>query len=236
MSTPKGFLLVFAEPGPAVPEAEYHDWYDNEHIPLRVNIPAFSSWARFSADDGQKPSWAAYYDLESYESTLVPPYSTLAETRSEREKDIFSKMEVLDRRTYEVYNPPEGKATPPSALYDPKKTAPYALIVGISVKPEAEEEFNRWYDEEHIPLLAKVPGWIRSRRFVLKEAAKAGTKATGGQPPKYLAVHEWASGKEREGTEEYKIATSTPWRTRLQSSITDRERRDVKFLKRWDRE
>ena len=85
MSTP-GLLFVFGEPGPSLTDVEFNDWYDNEHVPLRVADPTFSSWARLRQIDGPpgSPAWGAYYDLASYEATLVPPYSRLAATRSAR--------------------------------------------------------------------------------------------------------------------------------------------------------
>ena len=46
----------------------------------------------------------------------------------------------------------------------------------MDIPAEHVADFDRWYDEEHIPLLARVPGWVRSRRFVLKEVlGKYGT-------------------------------------------------------------
>lgn len=235
MTTPKALLLVFSEPGSAVSDTEFHDWYDNEHVPLRVDTPAFSSWARYVQKDGEKPSWAAIYDLESYEATQVPPYSLLAETRSDREKNILSRVEVLERRTYELY---EGHPLhPPSALYNSKTTAPIILLVSLSVKAEAEEDFNKWYDEEHIPMLAKAPGWVRSRRYILKDAGSFGIEGSKkeGLPPKYLAVHEWTEAMDQE-SEEYKAATNTPWRARIVPSLTGFERRLCTLYKRWDRE
>ena len=32
------------------------------------------------------------------------------------------------------------------------------LVVLTDVVPEMEEQFNRWYNEEHIPRLLQVPG------------------------------------------------------------------------------
>ena len=29
-----------------------------------------------------------------------------------------------------------------------------------------DEEFNKWYNEEHLANMAKVPGWRRVRRYV----------------------------------------------------------------------
>ncbi|KDQ63312.1 hypothetical protein JAAARDRAFT_147496 [Jaapia argillacea MUCL 33604] len=232
---PKAFLLVFAEPGAAVPDAEFHDWYDNEHIPLRVNTPAFLNWTRWVEVDGAKPTWAASYDIESFAAMQKPPYTTLAETRSAREKDLLSRIAVLDRRTYEAY---EGYPVhPPSALFDEKKPASVVVFNSNEVKPEMEEEYNKWYDEEHIPMLAKVPGWIRSRRFVLKEAQCLGTEGSKSQkkPPKFLAMHEWESDGFA-NTEEYKAAAETEWRLRMVKEVINKERRVFQFHKKWDRE
>lgn len=230
---PTAFLLVFSEPGENIPEEEYHDWYDNEHIPLRVNTPTFLNWIRWKAVDGEKPTYGASYDLESYEATKKPPYTTLAETRSDREKEILKGIELLDRRHYELY---EGPTTAPSALYDPATPAPYAVFVSVGVKPEFEEEFNKWYDEEHIPMLAKVPGWIRSRRFVLKDWGQMGVLGQKEQkePPKFLAVHEWTS-LDGQQSKEFKDAMSTPWREKVAKGVLSRERRVVAFLKKWER-
>lgn len=32
--------------------------------------------------------------------------------------------------------------------------------------PERTEEYNRWYNEVHIPDVLRVPGFVRARRFV----------------------------------------------------------------------
>ena len=169
----------------------------------------------------------------------------------------------------------------------------YISVIEVDLHAFAEGEFCRWYDEEHIPLLARVPGWVRSRRYVLKEKLGVGTskdeddeggegegaeteRGLGGErvatatmdmdadtdtdtdtgseggnrdgdaregnvqnhrgrareknlnpnlnknkstddagpaaPPKFLAIHEWASLDAFE-TKQYRRATNTPWRT-----------------------
>ena len=37
--------------------------------------------------------------------------------------------------------------------------------VTFSVPEEDEAEFEAWYQDEHVPLLMKVPGWLRVRRY-----------------------------------------------------------------------
>jgi len=229
---PTAFLLVFSEPGPNVPEDEYNDWYDNEHIPLRVNTPAFLNWTRWKAVDGEKPTYGASYDLESYEATKKAPYTTLAETRSDREKGILANIQLLDRRHYELIETPSH---PPSALYDETNPAPYVVFVSLDVKPEAEDDFNKWYHEEHIPLLAKAPGWVRSRRFILKDCGQMGVEAQKDQkPPKYMTVHEWAS-MDSFVSPEYKAALATPWTEKVFANVVARERRVMTFMKKWAR-
>ncbi|KAI0264703.1 hypothetical protein BC834DRAFT_882200 [Gloeopeniophorella convolvens] len=235
MSIPKALLLVFSDPGTDIPEAEYHDWYDNEHIPLRVQIPAFKSWARAEQSDGEQPRWAAFFDVDSVQDLYRPPYSELPKTRSDRENDIWSKLAVIDRRFYEEYAGLHP-GLPPSAEFDPRQPGRHLVFVSNEVAPGAEEEYNKWYDEEHIPLLAKAPGWVRSRRFVLRDAQKTGTAVKSAQekPPKYLAIHEWAS-EARKGSEEYDRAMSTAWRAAVMQHVTRRERREFTLYRAWTR-
>ncbi|HEX7215077.1 MAG TPA: hypothetical protein VF578_12765, partial [Methylomirabilota bacterium] len=53
------------------------------------------------------------------------------------------------------------------------------LMLWTDVDPQYEAEFNRWYDEEHLDRLLKVPGFLGASRY---EALRGG--------PKYLAMYE----------------------------------------------
>ncbi|KAI0784973.1 hypothetical protein C8Q75DRAFT_809523 [Abortiporus biennis] len=234
MAPPQALLVVFTEPGDAVPVADFEDWFENEHVhPLRTECPVFLSWTRLQAVNPTTPAWGTIYDLTSYEDTKKPEFIKLLTNRSDRENHIFANGKSFDRRVYEQY---EGPVHPPSSLYDPSKPAPYTVFTSLDVKPEGVEEFNKWYDEEHIPLLAKVPGWIRTRRFLLKEQGHIGTDAKKepkpASAPKYLAVHEWDSLKGFE-TEEYKAAMGTPWMAKVMPFFTAHERKVVKFYNDW---
>lgn len=227
-------LLVLSDPGDQVTEAEFHDWYDNEHIPLRVDTPAFKSWRRAKAIDPKWAPWVAFYDLTSYEDTQKRPYTTLAETRSEREKSVLSRLKLLDRRLYELRH--EAPIHAPSPSFNEKEPSPYVAFIFADIPPEKEEDFNRWYEEEHIPLLSKVPGWLRGRRFVLKESQRfeGDVQVTGKPAPKYLHVIEWEHLEGRE-SEEYKHATSTPWRERVVGDMINAEKPIYEHYKAWAR-
>lgn len=107
------------------------------------------------------------------------------------------------------------------------------MSVEIEIKAEAEEEFNRWYEEEHLPLLSKIPGWLRGRRYTLFSTM---TRVSGkvltedeGSVSKYLALHDFSEGHAGfMDTPEWKTATSTEWRDRVMKSAIGRE------LKVWE--
>jgi hypothetical protein len=205
-----GLLFVYSEPGP-VPEAEFTDWYDNEHVPARLSVPGFSDVRRFQAADGEVPSWLATYDLAP--GTLASPeYKALAENASAREKSIMSSLGILDRRVYELLST-AGAAWAPGAP-DPGGPPPALLAVGLSVPPAVEADLAAWYADEHIPMLLAVPGWGRIRRYRLTE----------GTAPAYLALHELASLAVFDDPA-YRAAVTTPWRNRIVDSATARERR-----------
>ena len=230
----EGILLVFSDPGPAVSDAEFNDWYDTEHVPLRLPIPAFHSWSRWAAVDGKHPAYFALYDLADVDAVNQPPYARLADTRSEREKDIIARLALLDRRTYEkvpVAVPPrQGDA------YDVHSPGPFVSAVFVDVPPEYEEDFNRWYDEEHTALLAKAPQWVRTTRYVYRDGAASGSDESlkPKKVPKFLALHEWTDLSVM-ATEEFTATISTPWMKKVTEYATVFELRLFKLHKAWER-
>jgi len=71
--------------------------------------------------------------------------------------------------------------------------APWHYVVETDVLADAEQDFNAWYEEEHLPGLASVPGSVRARRYVCDAAPRyhacydLHTRETFGSPP-WLAV------------------------------------------------
>lgn len=56
------------------------------------------------------------------------------------------------------------------------------LVVAVDVEAEAEADFNRWYDDQHIGDVLDCPGWLWGTRY----------KSTEGSPH-YLAIYGMAS-------------------------------------------
>jgi hypothetical protein len=100
--------------------------------------------------------------------------------------------------------------------------SPKTLFVVLSeVAPEHEADFNRWYDEEHVPERLSCPGFLTARRYRAAPGIPGG-KPVQGEPraPRYLAVYE-VTGPEVLQTEEYRrqIATPTEWTLRIQRNM-----------------
>ncbi len=74
------------------------------------------------------------------------------------------------------------------------------LLVMIEVEPEHEADFNRWYNEEHVPERLSVPGFLNARRFVAIEGA-----------PKYLALYDLESPEVLDSEAYKKLLAGTPW-------------------------
>src|ERR1700760_4018981 len=102
---------------------------------------------------------------------------------SDREKEIFPDLEGSQRTIYSLI-PGSIAENEDKASYPTK----YVFLVSMELNPEDEEEYHKWYNEEHMELLLKVPGWIRARRYKMESFRKFGN--SGKDALKFLAVHE----------------------------------------------
>jgi hypothetical protein len=203
-----GLFYVYTEPG-TTDEAEFHDWYDNEHGPARLAVPRFRGVQRYRALDEQKPTWLALYELDSPEVIDSPGYKALAGQASDRDKAVFAALGTLERRVFEQISEDGSPVGRP---------APMILAVSLSVPADREADLAAWYTEEHIPMLLEVPGWRRIRRYRL-------VRGLDGPGPGFLSLHELA-GPEVLEEPGYRAAISTPWRDRVVASALRRERRE----------
>ena len=192
----KGLLLTMTEP-PAQMEEEFNAWYDSEHLPERLAIPGFASARRWvdphaAAGTGK---YLATYELDSPQVLETPDYlAHVGEHFTPWSKRCLSRC-VLFRRWACAQILPGDAAPDPAAR---------ALFLACGDVPaEHEAEFNKWYDTEHIPLLAAVPGVLRARRFL---------DPTG--KPRYVALYELAAAAVA-GSAPWNAALATPWAKRI---------------------
>ncbi len=90
--------------------------------------------------------------------------------------------------------------------------AKYLYVVMMDVEPEVEDDFNRVYDEEHVPGILKVPGVLAARRY---------ETSTEGQP-KYLALYEVEDPDLPSSPAFRKAADSGVWPTQIRPHTKNR--------------
>ena len=87
------------------------------------------------------------------------------------------------------------------------------LLNAMNVAPAAEDDFNAWYDEEHLPALAAVPGALAARRY----------RSTDTGTHRYVAIYHLASPDVARSTA-WNAAVDTPWTARVRPHFRDRIR------------
>jgi hypothetical protein len=75
------------------------------------------------------------------------------------------------------------------------------------MEPLDEPDFERWYREEHLEMLSKLPGYRRSSRYILGPKLPI----TLGEPGRFLAIHEVDQIKTAFDSKEAEAANTTPW-------------------------
>jgi len=195
MSSNMGLLLTMTEPPPAM-EEEFNAWYDTEHMAERLSIPGFLSARRWRREC--KPGEGKY--LATYELTApgvleTPEYlAHVGDNFTPWSKRCIGAATFFKRWACEQVVP--GNQSPDDGAS--------ALFLACGDVPAAhEEEFNRWYDIEHLPLLLQVPGVLGARRF----------RASAGSP-RHVALYDLA-GADVPQHPAWQSALHTEWAQRI---------------------
>jgi hypothetical protein len=89
--------------------------------------------------------------------------------------------------------------------------APYHYVVATDVAPQAEADLNAWYDTEHLPGLAAVPGTVAAMRH----------SSTGS--PRYYASYDLAR-LDTFGSPAWLAVRATPWSARVRPQFRQTRR------------
>lgn len=92
----------------------------------------------------------------------------------------------------------------------------YVYVALIEIPSELEDEFNRLYDEEHLPALLEVPGVRSATRYRLESADT-------DQIPRYMAVYE-VDGPDIAGGPAWRAASDQgEWVTQIRPRMIKRQ-------------
>jgi hypothetical protein len=202
-------ILIAAIDFSGIAEDEFHDWYDTEHIPERLRVPGFRSAARWISVQNPKIA-VATYELDNLDVLQSAAYQAVGNhgagsaNLSVWSKRVTARIKILLRFEGEQISPGDEPAP---------KDAPALLVNAMNIAPEHEREFNEWYESEHIPALAAVPGTVRARRF----------RGSGGAARRSVAIYHLAAPEVPDGAA-WKKAANTPWTERMRPHFRDQLR------------
>jgi hypothetical protein len=99
------------------------------------------------------------------------------------------------------------------------------LHVMMDIEPAWEMDFNAWYNEEHLPSLVAVPGFLSARRFseVHWTPTDGGATSAVADPAgrhQYLAVYEIEDPSVLDSAEYARACEMTPWTEKLAPHLT----------------
>ncbi|KAK6063489.1 putative alpha/beta hydrolase [Seiridium cupressi] len=200
-------------------EKTYLKWYGEDHIVDLLQISGIGS-ARVLKDvnpDADKPYLVLY------------PLDDLGIMKSDDMKNIKARSDLLPG-TGNIYDLADFDSRFDSLIqvYDPtgkgKGHARSVISVQIQLKQGGDvEDFDRWYREEHLGLVSKATGYLRTTRFKLVAAmtnpqmrASQGLPATDEPETErctWLGIHEFAV--ENPDLQEIRKLTASPWTDRI---------------------
>ena len=125
--------------------------------------------------------------------------------------DIWRSVDGTSWRAYAYGATPTGSQTHWSALtpllrlqgVSQAEVASHHYVVETDVSAQQLEEFTAWYDTEHMPGLARVPGTVQARRFMRLDGS-----------PRFIACYDLTTPLTLERPEWLSVR-NTPWSDRV---------------------
>ncbi len=202
MSEAKALMTAWVHVAPER-EEEFNAWYDTEHLPQIVALPGFVLGRRYACE-GAVPKYLAWYDtadetvepgphLKQYIADLTPWWRRIAGFMQSRERMNFRLMRDVGEK--------------------PQEDAPWLYIVHTDIPGHVADEYNKWYDKEHLPRLVTVPGVLRARRY----------NRVSGPGPQYLTAYELTGPDVWESPAAHQ-ARKTPWTEKMRSLFQNTRR------------
>jgi hypothetical protein len=94
------------------------------------------------------------------------------------------------------------------------------LAVWMDIPEAQEDDFNRWYDDEHLAERLSVPGFLTARRYLSIEGT-----------PKYIALYDTVDAQVLQSETYMKVlSNATPWTQRVRPHFQNFVRHEYELL------
>ncbi|CAM1510706.1 Fc.00g010410.m01.CDS01 [Cosmosporella sp. VM-42] len=185
-------------------EALKHWHSELQRIPGTVTIRKLS--ATDSVD--QSRPYRDSYDIEVEETNLItgevlrPLMAAASSAISQWDVHLYRQIsaQAKDGIDLKVYPPTDTEL----------------IQVGMSPTPESVQDYHAWFDEEHLEMLADVPGWRTGHRYELINSIGNGNEMASP----FMSAHTYAE-KNGLGGEIWRKSIETPWTKKFLDLISD---------------
>jgi len=190
-------------------DAEFNDWYALEHVPQLTALPGFVRTRRYFCDKADI-RYLAWYETADETIEAGPHFQHIVANPtpwSLRMRKLYGDQR--ERMNFKLMC--EVGSVPAS-------DAPWMYIVHTDIPEHIVDEYNAWYDSEHLPRCAAIPGVLRARRY-----ASAGILSGASDGPRYLTAYE-LSGPDVWESPAALQARKTPWTEKMRSLFSNTRR------------
>src|SRR5215510_7437591 len=133
----QGSTILFSEMTPdASWEDDFNDWYDREHIPLRMAVPGFRSAQRYRAEGTR--NYLVVYEMDSPAVLKTPAYLAVKNNPSDRTRRMLNSVTGFTRYIAQETGSRMSGVDRVRAL-----DAPCLYSVFFDVPPQHQDEFSK---------------------------------------------------------------------------------------------
>lgn len=161
-------------------------WRDDTLLPLVAALPGVEKSRLYAAFNATQLAVVAQLSAGSAPRAVASP---------PRPANMQFRQDLAEL-SYEMLQPGTRKQDDDAILYSVRFTVPNNWT----------EEFDRWYEEEHIPMIYGCKHWSMTRRYRVIEPGPGG--------PTHLALH-YLSDARGFDAPELKASRVTPWRNKF---------------------
>ena len=150
---PSLLFTVFVEVEPAS-STEFDTWYNTVHVPEVMDCPGFLTSVRYQEQNADG-KFMAMYQLEGQDALETSHFS-----KARGWKEMQSVVKVSSSAVWRhIFTAPPGKGS--QAGSEPS----LLRFNRSSVQENHDDEFNSWYNHEHLGELLDCPGWVSASRY-----------------------------------------------------------------------
>jgi hypothetical protein len=221
------------------PESKFLEWYDKEHIPDIFVTKQVSSAVRYSnINPSDTHPYLVLYPVKDINFLGSKQYYDIPITSKKYiggEKKCYDVAE-FDTRWYEFVDEFQKQGTitgisVPLSVTDENheiianvcEIGPANLVISAGLTPAqgTDDDFNAWYRDEHYRTLSECTGYVRTRRYKLKNAVNAKNLERPREAQKYLALHEF--DVDTLPQDELQKTAETEWAKKVMGSLQGSE-------------